>query len=90
MLPQAYALPAAATALSGFGAVLAPFAVIAAIAVFAAFAFLVAGAIVHAPTAGLCLGTGAWKVEDTIGTGAWKVEDTIVTEPSEVDRRLVA
>jgi hypothetical protein len=62
MLPQAYAIPAVATAVEGFGPALAPLAIGAALAVLAAFLFLVWGAIVHAPTAGLFVSADAWDV----------------------------
>jgi hypothetical protein len=63
MLPQAYAIPAAATAVESIGPVLAPFAILAALVVLGAFLFLAWGAILHAPTAGLFVGSDAWDVD---------------------------
>lgn len=88
MLPQAYAIPAAATAVEAFGPVLAPLAIGAAVAVFAAFVFLAWGAVVHAPTAGLFLGADAWDVvperdDDT-------EDDPGAREDADLRTRLVA
>jgi hypothetical protein len=71
MVPQAYAIPAVATAVEGFGPALAPLAIGAALAVLAAFLFLAWAAIVHAPTAGLFVGGDAWDVTPEAGDAAY-------------------
>jgi hypothetical protein len=70
MVPQAYAIPAVATAVEGLGPALAPLAIGAALVVLAAFLFLAWGAILHAPTAGLFVGADAWDVTPEPGDAA--------------------
>lgn len=86
MIPQAYAIPAAATALEAIGPVLAPLAIGAAVLVFAAFAFLAWGAVLHAPTAGLFVGVDAWVAGDADAAD----EDPGAAADDEVSARLVA